>query len=228
MAAKKPRVEKQAEPTTAEVVEDGAVLEPDGAMTLSTVAMPLSEGMSVTGSVVKPTIPCGIFKLNSEAQTPEYATAGSMCFDLSAAIVDGDVITVYSAHNIKGSVKAYRSAGSNKFGVVVDPGCRALIPSGLVFDLQEGTALLLYPRSGMSLKQDAKLGNCIGVVDSDYIEQTYAIIKNDSQVPLTIQSGDKICQGEVVIAPPQASFNELQERPKQKTSRNGGFGSTGK
>lgn len=213
---------------TRDVQEEGAVLTPD-VLTATTLAMPVGEvGQLVAATKVKPTIPTGIFKLNSEAKTPEYATDGSMCFDLSAAIVDGDEITVYSSSNVKSTVKAARYTADGKFGVVVDPGSRALIPTGLVFDLQEGTALLLYPRSGMSLKQDAKLGNCVGVVDSDYVEQTFAIIKNDSVVPLYINSGDKICQGEVVVAPPQASFNNLSERPKQKTSRNGGFGSTGK
>lgn len=207
---------------------DGAILTPE-VMTASVTDHVIEAGVGLTSAAdVAMTIPVGVFKLNAAAVDPTYATPGSMCFDISAAMCDGDEVAVYSSVNVKRMSPVARYGHGDKCGVVIDAGSRALIPTGIVFDLPEGTALLLYPRSGMSLKQDAKLGNCIGVVDNDYVEQTYAIIKNDSAVPLLIMSGDKICQGEVVIAPPQASFTNMAARPKQKTTRNGGFGSTGR
>ena len=176
-------------------------------------------------------IKVGLYKVKPHATAPEYATPGSMCFDLKACFDEGDVVTGYTSNNVKANFNVVRmrtADGGVASGISIPAHQRALVPTGLIFDLPAGFALLLYPRSGMSLKQGAKLGNCVGVVDSDYVEQTYAIIQNDADIPLTIMSGDKICQGEVVEVPPQANFIISSEPPAQKTTRAGGFGSTGK
>lgn len=172
----------------------------------------------------------GVYKLNPVAEAPEYATDGSMCFDIKACLTIDTVVTGYNKMNEKFTRHAvlWTSENGPMIGVSVDPGDRVMIPTGLIFDLPSNTAMILYPRSGFSLKQGMKLGNCVGVVDSDYVEQTFVILENTSSVRVYVMHGERICQGEVVETPPQAMFTELSERPAQKTSRNGGFGSTGK
>lgn len=174
------------------------------------------------------TIPVGVFKAHPDATLPEYATEGSMCFDLKACI-STEEIKGYDKNN----TKIQKRTGlfdpiKRLWGVAIEPGERLLIPTGLIFDIPAGFAMLLYPRSGVSLKQGVKLGNCVGVIDSDYVEETFMIAQNDSAVRVIILNGERIAQAEVVATPPKVSFKEQTGRPAQKTSRAGGLGSTGK
>lgn len=179
--------------------------------------------------VVSMFFPIGIYKLNPDAKAPEYSTDGSMCFDIKACFTSDEEITYYSKNNIKMSVKpGIYDRDTMNHGFPLEPGARAMVPTGLIFDLPADTAMKLYPRSGQSLKSAIKLGNCTAVIDSDYVEQTYIILENASDVRVIIMNGERVCQGEVVQVPPKAQFTEMNKRPAQKTKRNGGLGSTGK
>ena len=186
-----------------------------------------AEGFKLVGTNHAPTIRVNVYKTCPEAQLPEYATAGSSCFDLRACITKDTVVKGYGAKNNQVGKTASRFVGSDSLMVQVDPGERLLVPLGLIFDLPEGTTLKLYPRSGLSLKTGLHLANCVGIVDDDYVDPTFAIITNDSVVPAYISHGERICQGEIVINPPRTSFNIVDVAPKQKTTRKGGFGHTG-
>jgi len=110
--------------------------------------------------------------------------------------------------------------------IVVQPGDRVMVPTGLIFDIPEGYSVRLHARSGMSLKQGLVLANAEGVVDSDYVQEVMVLIHNISQNQLVIKSGDRIAQAELV-EDVKYSIVESAARPGVKTNRIGGMGSTG-
>lgn len=150
----------------------------------------------------------GAYKIAPDAMLPTYGTEQSACFDVYACIVSRD---------------DSRWLGS----VEVESGGIVKVPTGLIFDIPEGYSVRLHPRSGLSLKKGLVLANCEGVIDSDYVEETFVLIRNVSSESQYIEHGDRVCQGELVKNE-SVQFIELDERPSQKTDRDGGFGSTGK
>jgi dUTP pyrophosphatase len=95
-----------------------------------------------------------------------------------------------------------------------------------IFDIPESYSIRLHPRSGLALKQGLTLANCEGVIDSDYINPLFVAILSTSAVEATIKDGDRIAQLELVLNV-NASIVETYNPPQQKSSRTGGFGSTG-
>lgn len=231
MASKRERkIVMAAEELNTEVVNNGT----------ETSSMDLQPSLMVTGAdlvgipsvatgkaKIVPTIVVRVYKTSPEAKLPEYATAGSSCFDLSACITKDTVLKGFNGKNSPLARTPARYAGEDNLMVFLEPGERLLVPVGLIFDLPEGTTLKLYPRSGLSLKKGLRLANCTGIVDDDYVDPTFAIIENGSEVRVSISHGERICQGEVVINPPRTQFQLTETAPKQKTTRKGGFGHTG-
>lgn len=162
-----------------------------------------------------------VWKLWDDAHLPEYGSEWAACFDLKASIRPGDEVTVYGESNVKGKRKV-----NDQRKIELYSGERMLVPTGLVFDLGEGTSLRIHPRSGLSLKNGIVVANCEGVVDADYVQQTYVMLHNISHEIFVIGDGDRIAQAEV--APVwQVKILESDHEPEAKTSREGGFGSTG-
>ncbi len=130
---------------------------------------------------------------------PAYETAGAAGMDLRAAV------------------------GAE--GVVLAPGGRALIPTGLAIALPEGFEAQVRPRSGLALKHGISQPNTPGTVDSDYRGELKVILINHGQEPFAIAHGDRVAQ--LVIAPvTQAVWAEVDAL--DDTARGaGGFGSTG-
>ena len=93
-------------------------------------------------------------------------------------------------------------------------------------DIPDNHSVRLFPRSGLSTKKGLNLINCVGIIDSDYTEEVFIPIYNNSQEKIRIYNEDRIAQGEMIFSP-QLSIEYIQERPKQKGNREGGFGSTG-
>ena len=130
---------------------------------------------------------------------PAYETLGAAGMDLRAAV------------------------GSDT--VVLAPGMRALIPTGLAIALPEGFEAQVRPRSGLAIKHGISQVNAPGTVDSDYRGELKVILINHGQEPFAIAHGDRIAQ--LVIAPvTQAVWAEVDGL--DDTARGaGGFGSTG-
>jgi dUTP pyrophosphatase len=161
-----------------------------------------------------------IFKIFPDAHLPEFGTEWSACFDLKASIRLGDTLTVYNNRNVK-RVESYNG------DIKLYSGERVLVPTGLIFDLREGQSIRIHPRSGLALKNGITVMNCEGVIDADYVQQTFVMLWNTSGEPFVIKDGDRIAQAEVVESTSQISFSLVCEAPIAKTDRNGGFGSTG-
>lgn len=109
--------------------------------------------------------------------------------------------------------------------VVLPPGKRALVPTGIAIELPEGYEAQVRPRSGLALKYGIGLVNSPGTIDSDYRGEIGVILINHGEEPFTIRRGDRIAQmviGRVV----RAEFAVVVELGG--TARNdGGFGHTG-
>lgn len=110
-------------------------------------------------------------------------------------------------------------------GVVLGPGERALIPTGLRLEIPLGYEVQVRPRSGLALKHGITLPNAPGTIDSDYRGPLGVIVMNAGQAAFHIEHGARIAQ--LVVAPVvQAGFDIADDL--SATARGaGGFGSTG-
>lgn len=138
--------------------------------------------------------------LDPRAKAPAYATPGAAAADL-CAVLDGPL--------------------------TLEPGERALVPTGLAIELPgPGCVALVYARSGLAIKQGITLSNCVGVIDSDYRGEIKVGLVNLGGAAVTIAPGERVAQ--LCIAPVwQAAF--LPAGELSDTDRGaGGFGSTGR
>jgi dUTP pyrophosphatase len=108
---------------------------------------------------------------------------------------------------------------------VLQPGARALIPTGLAVHIPAGLEAQIRPRSGLAFKHGITVLNSPGTIDSDYRGEVGVILINLGQAPFTIARGDRIAQ--MVIAPVvQVGLTEQTELAQSERGT-GGFGSTG-
>ena len=139
-------------------------------------------------------------KLTRGAQAPEYATDGSAAVDIRAALEGGEVI--------------------------INPGERAMIPTGIAISTgRDDVVAVMAGRSGLGAKHGITLANGIGVIDSDYRGELRATLINNGNEPFKVCDGDRIAQ--LMFMPVmQASFIEADELDETERGT-GGFGSTG-
>ena len=109
--------------------------------------------------------------------------------------------------------------------VVIAPGERALIPTGLKMAIPAGYEIQVRPRSGLALKNGITLPNSPGTIDEDYRGELGVILMNAGNEPFTVERGMRIAQA--VLAPvTRGVWREVSALPE--TARGaGGFGSTG-
>lgn len=139
-----------------------------------------------------------------------------------------------SDHDI--ALPSYETAGAagadvranfpDRTGVTLEPGTRALIPTGLRLEIPSGYEVQVRPRSGLALKHGITLPNTPGTIDSDYRGPLGVILLNAGSEPFEVAHGERIAQ---LIAAPvvQAQF-DLVEGLSDTERGAGGFGSTGR
>jgi len=134
----------------------------------------------------------------ADFELPSYETADAAGMDLHAAL-DADV--------------------------VIAPGARTLIPTGLAIALPSGYEAQIRPRSGLALKNGISLVNSPGTIDADYRGEVGVIVINHGDQDFIVTRGMRIAQ--MVVAPViQAVWDEVDTL--SETARGtGGFGSTG-
>lgn len=98
--------------------------------------------------------------------------------------------------------------------------------TGLVFEIPKGYTMMVYSRSSMGFKSNARLSNCVGVIDSDYRGEVLVKLINDGNRPVIVKPNDRIAQA-MVIKNKQVNFKVVDRLSKTKRGANG-FGSTGK
>jgi dUTP pyrophosphatase len=130
---------------------------------------------------------------------PKPATPGSAGVDLAAAVAEA---------------------------LVVPPGGRALVPTGLRIAVPEGYEAQVRPRSGLALRDGIVLPNSPGTIDSDYRGEVQVIVWNAGDRPFTIERGDRIAQ--LVVAPvARVTWQEVSDLDDTERGA-GGFGHTGR
>lgn len=108
----------------------------------------------------------------------------------------------------------------------LEPGERAVVPTGLGLALPDGYAAFVHPRSGLAQRYGVALVNAPGTIDAGYRGEVRVIVVNlDPAAPVKLARGDRIAQ--LVIQPVvRASFLEVDSLPGSARG-DGGFGSTG-
>jgi dUTP diphosphatase len=129
---------------------------------------------------------------------PAYATADSAGVDLIAAVAAD---------------------------IVVAPGARALVPTGLTIALPAGFEAQVRPRSGLALKHGVTLLNTPGTIDADYRGEIGVILINHGAEPFAIKRGDRIAQM-IVAQVTRVVWREV-DALSESGRGTGGFGSTG-
>lgn len=138
---------------------------------------------------------------------PEYQTSGSAGIDLKAA-----------------NFKKCFNCKTFPDHVMMAPGGRILIGTGLHFKIPEGVVGDIRTRSGLCINKGLIVLNSPGTIDSDYTDEVGIIIYNSSDTTQKIKLGERIAQM-VFIPYIKASLKEVHDL--KTTSRKGGFGSTG-
>lgn len=133
---------------------------------------------------------------------PHYATAGAAGADLRA------------------------NFGAGGGDLTLDPGARALVPTGLRMAIPEGFEVQIRPRSGLALQHGVTMANAPGTIDSDYRGPVGVILVNLGDQPFQVAHGARIAQ--MVLAPVTVTDFALVEELDATARGDGGFGSTGR
>ena len=139
-----------------------------------------------------------VLRVTSEGVPPKYETEGAAGMDLRACV---DV------------------------PVVISPGKRALIPTGLRIELPPGYEAQVRARSGLAVKHGIGLVNGIGTIDSDYRGEIMICMINHGEADFTVNDGDRIAQ--LVVARYVRAKIEIAEELSDTMRGEGGFGHTG-
>jgi len=110
--------------------------------------------------------------------------------------------------------------------LILQPGERTLIPTGLKIALPPGTEAQIRPRSGLAFRHGITMLNAPGTIDSDYRGEVKVLAVNHGSEPFTVERGDRIAQ--MVIAPVFRAVINTVESLEDTERGEGGFGSTGK
>jgi dUTP pyrophosphatase len=111
--------------------------------------------------------------------------------------------------------------------MVIAAGGRALVPTGLVFEIPEGFEVQVRPRSGLAAKNGVTVLNAPGTIDADYRGEVKVILINLGDAPFIVRRGDRIAQLVPMRVAQDLDFEESAE--VSGTGRGeGGFGHTGK
>jgi dUTP pyrophosphatase len=141
-----------------------------------------------------------VFRENpASVPPPRYMTANSSGMDLHAAVTEE---------------------------IVLHPGERRLIPTGIAVSVPEGYEAQVRPRSGLALKDGVTVLNTPGTIDADYRGEIGVLLINHGERPFTVKRGERIAQ--MVVAPVARADLEWVESLDDTPRSGGGFGHTGK
>lgn len=141
---------------------------------------------------------------------------------------------IKTLENFKGELPQYQSELASGFDVraqlendlVLEPGQRTLIPTGLSFAIPQGYEIQVRPRSGLAIRNGISMVNTPGTIDADYRGEVKVILINHGTEPFEIKDQERVAQ--FVLAPVvQADFKVVEELD-ETVRGDGGFGSTGK
>lgn len=142
-----------------------------------------------------------IIKLSENATIPTYGSEGAACFDL------------YAAQDAK-----------------LLPGEKVIVSTDLAVEVPENHVMMIYSRSGMGIREDIRLSNCTGVIDSDYRGTIVVALTSDKGFMdgdiYHVKKGDRIAQA-MIIPVERTQFTVAAQLTHTKRGASG-FGSSGK
>ena len=133
-----------------------------------------------------------------ELPLPAYATTGAAGMDIVAAVTED---------------------------LVLAPGARSAVPTGLSMAVPAGHEVQVRPRSGLALRHGVTVANAPGTIDSDYRGEVKILLVNLGDAEFTVSRGMRIAQ--IVLAPVTRADPKLVEELDDTARGSGGFGSTG-
>jgi dUTP pyrophosphatase len=110
--------------------------------------------------------------------------------------------------------------------MVLAPGARDMVPTGLSVAIPEGYEIQMRPRSGLAARHGVTCLNTPGTIDSDYRGELKVILINHGDTPFTIGRGERI--GQMVLAPVTRIAWQAVDALPETARGSGGFGSTGR
>jgi dUTP pyrophosphatase len=136
-------------------------------------------------------------------------------------IVDGCLDLAYLPQRQTARSAGYDIHAYLPESIVIEPGCRAIIGTGVTAYMQEDEELQIRPRSGLAFKHSVHLAN-FGTIDADfYPHEIKALLKNEGSSPFTVFPGMRIAQGVF------AKFLKADDDRPASDERTGGLGHTG-
>ena len=138
---------------------------------------------------------------DTDVALPCYETAGAAGADIRANLADRGV-------------------------VILQPGARVLVATGLRLEIPEGYEVQIRPRSGLALKHGITLANAPGTIDSDYRGPLGVILLNAGSEAYEVKHGERIAQ--MIVAPVVQADFQLMDSLAESMRGAGGFGSTGR
>lgn len=150
----------------------------------------------------------------SSNELPKYAHKGDAGFDLRANVEE-----------IKNDNYLFNAIRFNATTIILNPGGRVLIPTGLYMAIPEGYELQIRPRSGLALNHGITVVNTPGTIDAIYRGNIGVILKNDGTEPFIIEQGDRIAQG-VLNKVEEANLIEVDSLDETDRS-DSGYGKSG-
>jgi dUTP pyrophosphatase len=142
-------------------------------------------------------LPVPVVRLDPDLPLPSYAHPGDAGADLVSAV-----------------------------DVTLQPGERALVPTGIAMAVPEGYVALVHPRSGLAARHGLSIVNAPGTIDAGYRGEVSVLLVNlDPRERITLRRGDRVAQL-VFQRVEQAAFAEVEVLPESVRGV-GGYGSTG-
>ena len=150
----------------------------------------------------------------SSNELPKYAHKGDAGFDLRANVEE-----------IENDNYLFNAIRFNATTIILNPGGRVLIPTGLYMAIPEGYELQIRPRSGLALKYGITVVNTPGTIDAVYRGNIGVILMNNGTEPFIIEQGDRIAQG-VLNKVEEANLIEAESLDETDRS-DSGYGKSG-
>ena len=143
-------------------------------------------------------------------------------------------VKIQKLQNFKGELPSYQSAGASGFDIraqvtqtmLLKPGERAMVPTGLSFEIPMGFEIQCRPRSGWAAKAGLTVLNTPGTIDADYRGEVKVILVNLGQEIIEVKDQERIAQ--LVLCPVYQAQFELANELSSTDRGAGGFGSTGR
>lgn len=156
---------------------------------------------------------------------PKYATIGSSGLDLMATVPEGIKSNFLFNASLDFWDGGEKDIEEGCWILTINPGGRALIPTGIYLQMPEHLEAQIRPRSGLALKKGVTVLNSPATIDSDYTGELGIVLVNFGTEPFKVRNGDRIAQLVFMrIEKPELVSVTILE----KTERgDGGFGHTG-